>query len=391
MQSDKPSEDPDVSTDLLTIKPKINLEPKINTDMNNTAQESIKYRLIDDIGLLTQTADLLHPNDILNCLLVKNKLRPAYMIQTVDTYRKQRNVTKDVHNICKYFGFTIRSMYQGIIVSQDDVPEDVDHDHEKLGMCLGYPCYKDLKYHIDKKNYKTTQTTFSCILSVKITRIPIEKPKVNDVVQMDETPDDGFDRKDFKDSDPAPITCVSIPDVDVDIMANITLESNVQKFYNDTKNIMHYFQLLNSALKKDPRASSIGLEPRIDLRILYCIKERIGKYILYFLQGDMAVGGPRGMCSIRDDVYDIFDNFEYNLIHRLCTRYNLDIFDPKMYDLVYGALYYSVCEAEYYPMAITSRADKIQFIKACIQQDNLLSQDQLVNIEDDIDEAYKDR
>lgn len=264
--SDDITSDPIIKTNTdNTINNIINQPEELVMNNTNTMYTNTKimYNLIDDVDLFVRTSNILHANDILNCLLVKNSLRPAYMIQTIDTYRKSRNIITDLYNIHKYFGFNTQYVSQGILISSRPVSEDMN-DNEKLGQILGYPCYKDFKYHVDKTNHKTTQVIFGCTLFVKIliTCLPINSvitERSTDVVHV-----------------------VTITPDDVDIMSNIVLESNVNKFHNEMQSIIHYIKLLDSALKVDPRTAPIRLESRIDIKLIYCIKEQIGNMYCIF-------------------------------------------------------------------------------------------------------------
>lgn len=106
---------------------------------------------------------------------------------------------------------------------------------------------------------------------------------------------------------------------------------------------------------------------------------------MYFLQGPIVMGGVQEIAYIRNDIYNILNNFGFDLIVSLCEKYKLDIFDMNMYDLVYGALHIIVSEIEQTNIPILSRQGKIQFIDSCIQKNEVLKL--IKNIKKDINEA----
>lgn len=308
-------------------------------------RDKLNKTINQDIELWIKGCELLDMNDVVNCLLVKNGLRPAYMIQTVDWYRRTRNLLTDMKNITKIFGLSFKDTYQGVLVFLDCLQIDSDSSwtdyHETLGRILGYPCYEDFKYHVNRKKYKTTEKIFCLNLGMIVS-----------VMQ-------GTDEKE---------NTVLITSTETYIMANISLESNVEKFFMGTRQIIEYIKLLDSRMREDPRTKQIKLDARIETRIVYCIKDRLNKYMAYISQKDDVVDESNDESNdvdqIRENVYDVLNNFGFETIEILCQKYSLDIFNRNMHDLVSGALYNSTCEADSVPGPIgTNPDDKFQFIK----------------------------
>ena len=91
---------------------------------------------------------MILPNDILlNVILVKEKVRPAMLIQPIDYNEVNNNgeFTKFILNEIKIkFPQLKQSIFTiGIIISYIDYSMDLILNKEKIGNILGYPCFND--------------------------------------------------------------------------------------------------------------------------------------------------------------------------------------------------------------------------------------------------------
>ena len=106
--------------------------------------------------------EIIGMNNLLNCILVMENIRPSMLIQPVDyseVSEKDKKTKSILDEIKKIFPKLKQSNhyqeYQGIIISKKNYNNRIDISLEEMGKILGYPCYKDFNniYSI-KKKYK---------------------------------------------------------------------------------------------------------------------------------------------------------------------------------------------------------------------------------------------
>ena len=82
--------------------------------------------------------------NLINLILVKERIRPAFLLQPQD--KGNENIDEIINIIKIYFPELIHStdysIYQGIIISYEDFNGEII-SLSKMGKILGYPCYKD--------------------------------------------------------------------------------------------------------------------------------------------------------------------------------------------------------------------------------------------------------
>jgi hypothetical protein len=195
------------------------------------------------------------------------------MIQTIDRHRYGRNHEEDILNIERYYGMYHREISQGVLIAAIEIDPQVDkYDDEQIGRFLGYPSCEAFKYHDDKKNNITAMPLIGMELCVDM-----EKPG-------------------GKESDR------------INIMTNVTLESNTGRFTSSVAPIKNYIELLNSKLKEDDSNNRYTLEPKIITTPIYDSSMIIGRYYHHFCpDGKQLTDSEREL--IYTQLLDIFSNF----------------------------------------------------------------------------------
>jgi hypothetical protein len=96
-------------------------------------------------------------NELLNCILVNNDVRPAMLIQPADyqeaTYKDPKTAAK-LQAIKKQFPDLIQSIVEGgeIIISKREIKPETIKENGTMGEILGYPCHADYQYTLDNKD-----------------------------------------------------------------------------------------------------------------------------------------------------------------------------------------------------------------------------------------------
>jgi hypothetical protein len=93
--------------------------------------------------------DIIHLDDLINVILVKEKVRPAMLFQPIN-YKERTHYDPNSHAILEEikntFPYLIQSgnynTYQGVIISYENY-DNQEIDLVEMGKILGYPCYKD--------------------------------------------------------------------------------------------------------------------------------------------------------------------------------------------------------------------------------------------------------
>ena len=102
--------------------------------------------IVDEIGLY----------NLINLILVKERVRPAFLLQPQD--KGNENIRKIINAIKDYFPELIHSndysIYQGIIISYEDF-NGKEISLNEMGRILGYPCHEDYEEidHINDDTY----------------------------------------------------------------------------------------------------------------------------------------------------------------------------------------------------------------------------------------------
>jgi hypothetical protein len=96
-------------------------------------------------------------DELLNCILVQNDVRPAMLIQPADyeeaTYKDPKTAAK-LLAIKRQFPDLIQSVVDGgeVFIAKHAIkPEDIK-ENATMGKILGYPCYADYQYTLDNKD-----------------------------------------------------------------------------------------------------------------------------------------------------------------------------------------------------------------------------------------------
>jgi len=108
----------------------------------------------EDARLFELAYGQLLMRDIINCLLVKNGIRNAYLIQVIDISRDGRKIDNDTRIMSEIFGMGRLDVVwhnRSILISTPEILQGYkgkDYDHEALGEFISYPCAGDFsKYH----------------------------------------------------------------------------------------------------------------------------------------------------------------------------------------------------------------------------------------------------
>jgi hypothetical protein len=94
--------------------------------------------------------------NLLNLILVKERVRPAFLLQPQD--KGNENIREIINVIKEYFPELIHSkdysIYQGILISYEDL-NGKEISLNEMGRILGYPCYEDYEEidHINDDTY----------------------------------------------------------------------------------------------------------------------------------------------------------------------------------------------------------------------------------------------
>lgn len=96
-------------------------------------------------------------DELLNCILVQNDVRPAMLIQPADydeaTYKDPKTAAKLVA-IKHQFPDLIQSVVDGgeILISKRQIKAEDIKENGDMGKILGYPCHDDYQYTLDNKD-----------------------------------------------------------------------------------------------------------------------------------------------------------------------------------------------------------------------------------------------
>lgn len=312
----------------------------------------------DEVALFTQLVNVLHPDDVVNCLLVVNKLRPAYMIQCVDRHRLDRNLKSDVSNIKNFAKLHTKTIDQGILVSKTQITDEMfdpdSYTDSELGMLLGYPCHDDFRYHINKDSSDTSVNLLSGHLQVVV------KIKT-DNIRIDET---------------------------VEIMSNVLLEKNREVFISGLNDIISYIQSLNLILRKSFGEGSITLKPIVQFHHIYNPKQIVESYVLHFNQ-KYRQSDRVPINSLIYEVLNLLENYSYGLLSVLHKEGKISILNPDLFNVVYDCLDNIVKNGTtLLGMVYDSIKELVDKNNRCIISSIKISHQTVVISEDDIKKTY---
>lgn len=96
-------------------------------------------------------------DELLNCILVQNDVRPAMLIQPADyeeaTYKDPKTAAK-LKAIKHQFPDLIQSVVDGgeVFIAKRAIKPETIKENASMGKILGYPCYADYQYTLDNKD-----------------------------------------------------------------------------------------------------------------------------------------------------------------------------------------------------------------------------------------------
>lgn len=273
--------------------------------MTDNSRENTFQR---DVKIFYSLIDKLHFEDIVQCLLVLNDIRPSYMIQVIDRHRIDRDIDSDLSTIHEYFGFHTKQINQGIIVSKNKIPKDINnYSSQELGDYLGYVCSADFVYHTNPEKFEEKYRLYSVVVSL------------------------------------------SYDNITAPLFANICREMNLKRIEEYSETINRYITELNRVLTDD---ATKKIHYMISINIIYKIEDIIKMYIDYHQseKKDRRMSREkkrekhtekskerdcrkfRDEKSLRDNLWEILSNFGYYLLVLLDYNRKLDLLDPRYYD-----------------------------------------------------------
>lgn len=96
-------------------------------------------------------------DELLNCILVQNDVRPAMLIQPADyaeaTYKDPKTAAK-LKAIKREFPDLIQSVIDGgeVLIAKHEINAYDINENADMGKILGYPCHDDYQYTLDNKD-----------------------------------------------------------------------------------------------------------------------------------------------------------------------------------------------------------------------------------------------
>ena len=255
----------------------------------------------EDATKYIESIKKIHPENAIQCLLVKNKIRNAFLIQPVDFDKTDMNFETELKNIKKKFNLSYLEIWAGYLISSADIlqqygDENVTDPHKYLGDFLSYPCSSDYQKHITSDS----GNKYVCDISVNHT--------ANDITNQ------------------------------INIMINICYKENVKKMTPLFTKINRYITRLSEAVQT--------LDPAITLSASLTTTKKIGMgyYINFYKKNKNKKTLPRNKIH---GLLNILINFGYTtLADMYCNNLleiNTELFNENMiivlehiYDIVYN-------------------------------------------------------
>lgn len=187
-----------------------------------------------------------YPDILLNLILVKEEVRPSFMIQYVDY--GENNISEPItlsilNEIKKIFPEFIHSYdYQGIIISKyyegnKNLYSLSNLKDDELGKIIGYPCYAEFEETLNNKENKTIYsfTIYASLLNNQkydiLANISLDLKKYEEF--------ENISKKSFlafvKNNDFLDKYNISIKEVNVNIQKWVSIDTLINKLYENTK------------------------------------------------------------------------------------------------------------------------------------------------------------